>query len=83
MLIVVKPCERLRNARIFSSYGALNVPKLTQPYTRLISVHIFYCAVAIDRSVSVGLHVLTFSFSLANLGRILEVASQALISDWY
>ena len=44
ILIVRKPHERLRDFRNISVYDGWNVPKITQPYTRLIIlVHIFYC----------------------------------------
>ena len=44
ILLVSKPREKLRDARNISAHDDINIPKITQPYTRLILVHIFYCA---------------------------------------
>ena len=42
MIVAMNPCERLRDV-------GWNIPKITQPYTRQILVHIFYCAVQVGR----------------------------------
>ena len=44
ILLVSKPREKLRDARNISAHDDINIPKITQSYTRLILVHIFYCA---------------------------------------
>ena len=54
-----------------SAYDGWNVPKVTQPYTRLIAVHIFYCALGnnwLDFAVEVSrvLRNDTFSYAMVN-----------------
>ena len=44
ILIVRKLCERLRDTRNISAFDACSIPKLTQPITRFLLVHNFYCA---------------------------------------
>ena len=50
MLFVKNPRERLRDARNISAYDSWNAPEITQPYTRLILVHIFYYAIQYFRT---------------------------------
>ena len=43
MLIVRRLRELLRDTQNIPAYDGLKFPKITQPYTRLILVPIFYC----------------------------------------